>query len=745
MSRFRGGAAPLKRSPASRDGLASPSATYPGGWGVPHSLHPWPPLRGVPRPDREDPFVPIRKLDPQSFVRAYNVDLQVLYPWEGVAAPPFGAAWAVLAPGESTKPHAHQECESFFIARGRGVMSIGDERVEVSTGDVTFHDPFDDHRLTNTSSSDDLLFLTVYWEDRTRWKDGEGAAEEEEVGRVKRTMVTAAPPTPNGDLHLGHVAGPYLSADVHARFLRLRGLDAPFACGSDDNSRWVVGKAAERGETPEETAAALTGAIEDSLELAGIEIRFFRPNRSPHHPRLVREIFGRLHEAGHLVEKEVPSAWCPACDVLLFEYRVRGGCGHCGENVTGHTCEVCGWPNTGGDLVEPACTTCGTPAEVRAVRRLVFPVSRFADRLREAWRRIEMPARLRAFCEEVIEEGAPDFPVTQPGEWGIEVPVPGYDDQRINVWFEIGPRYFAYAEHLSGERRAGDDGGDVGEGAAAGWERWWKAPEARVAQFFGYDNSFYYGVLVPALFLAFDPDVRLPAALVTNEFYRLDGQKFSTSRDHRILVRDLVEEVPREAVRWYLAHTCPEREETSFTLAGFRDACRRELLEGWEGWLAGLAARVADGAGGEVPATGDWTGEQRRFYHRLQSLLAEVEDGYGADGFSLQRVTRALSELVREGRRFGRGQVHWRRAAGTKDEERRTGLALELLAAKVLGLAAAPLMPETGERIWRALGYQEGPPPASWARALEWVPAGHRATGLAEPLFPALGEALHRV
>jgi mannose-6-phosphate isomerase-like protein (cupin superfamily) len=124
--------------------------------------------------DEERTTMLIRKLDRNAFVNAYNVDLQLVYPWEGVVEPPFGAAWAVLAPGESTKPHAHQECETFFIAGGRGVMAIGDDRVEVEPGHVTFHRPFDNHVLTNTSEGEELLFLTVWWEDRGRWSAGDG-------------------------------------------------------------------------------------------------------------------------------------------------------------------------------------------------------------------------------------------------------------------------------------------------------------------------------------------------------------------------------------------------------------------------------------------------------------------------------------------------------------------------------------------------------------------------------------------
>lgn len=693
----------------------------------------------------------IRKLDPESFVSAYNVDLQLLYPWEGVVDPPFGAAWAVLAPGESTKPHAHQELETFFIAKGQGVFSIGDDRVEVEPGDVTFHEPFHNHVLTNTSDEEELLFITVFWEDKGRWGgdagpeegEGEAAAEPSEAPApaaepaVERALVTAAPPTPNGDLHVGHLAGPYLSADFHTRAQRLRGLDAHFACGSDDNSVYVQSKGAEMGLSGAEAAQHFTDAIEETLGMAGIDLAVFpRPLDSDVHRRLTQEFFRTLYDQGELEEVETPAPWCESCERWLFEPWVRGDCPYCGGGVVGNTCEDCGRINQNVDLVGAACTTCGAEPVERPRRRLVFPLSRHADFLRDYYRRVSMNHHLRALCERVLADGPPDVTVTYPTDWGIEVPVEGWEDQRIYVWLEMAPRYLAYAEHLA--QKLGADGG---------WGRWWRSPEARVVQFFGYDNGFYYAMLIPALFHAFDSQVRLPEAFVTNEFYRLDGAKFSTSRDHRILGRDLLSRAPRDAVRFYLAWTCPEREMTNFTLEGFHATVRRELVEGWEGWLTDLGERLGSGFDGAVPATGDWTGEHRRFYHRLQELVRAAEEACSAEAFSPQRLTRTLSELVREARRFGSGERHWDGVAAVRGEERRTGMALEVLAAKLLALLAAPLCPEAAARLWRALGYgdgegsQDGPGDGAWKDALDWVPAGTEVR-LEAPLVPGLREYL---
>lgn len=726
----------------------------------------------------------IRKLDPETFVSAYNVDLQVLYPWEGVVESPFGAAWAVLAPGESTKPHAHQECETFFIARGQGVFAIDDQRFEVEPGHVTFHEPFHNHVLTNTSD-EDLLFLTVWWEDKDRWAgDGGGsnghahdhghdhdhehddhdhdhddhdhapraavsssagataaAVAEVAAPRVERELVTAAPPTPNGDLHLGHISGPYLGGDVYARAQRLRGVDAHFVFGSDDNSIYVKTHGLRIGLGPEAAAERYTDAIEESLALAGIETTAFpRPNASPHHARLTQEFFRRLYDRGALEERLEPAPWCESCEHFLFEAYVEGRCPHCGDGALGQTCESCGWVHDARDVVEPRCTQCGSTPVERPLRRLVFPLSKHADFLRDYYRRVAMNHHLRALVEGVLADGPPDVAMTHPTDWGIEVPVEGWDDQRIYVWLEMAPRYFAYAEHVddaTGEGWAEEAAG----GGKPPYERFWKSPEARVVQFFGFDNSFYYGMLLPALFHAFDPELNLPAAFVTNEFYRLDGAKFSTTRDHRILARDLFSEAPRDAVRHYLAWSGPEREQTNFTLEDFRATARRKLLEGWQGWLTALHQHLGEGFDGTVPATGDWTGEHRRFYHRLEELLAQAGEAYSAEAFSPQRATRVLSELVREARRFAAGERHWDGVAVVRGEERRTGMALGLLAAKLSGLLAAPLMPDFADRLWRGLGYATGPAGGDWADALDWVPAG-QPVDLSPPLLPGLAEYL---
>jgi methionyl-tRNA synthetase len=336
-----------------------------------------------------------------------------------------------------------------------------------------------------------------------------------------------------------------------------------------------------------------------------------------------------------------------------------------------------------------------------------------------------MSPRLRAFCEQALAAGLPDLAVSQVGDWGIPVPVAGFEQQRIWVWCEMAPRYLAYARHLDG-----------------GWESFWKAADAEVVQCFGSDNAFFYALFVPALLCAYDPRIRPAAAFVMNEFYRLDGRKFSTSRRHAIWGRDLLADVPSDLVRFYLAATCPEVESTNFELASFAETLDRELLGEWQPWLDELAGRLREEFDDQAPAAGAWTAEQRLFHERLQGFTAEAARAYQAATFSPQRAARILGELVREARRFGRAEECWRRVPA-RCAERRTAAALELLAAKALALLAAPIMPELAARLWRELGYAAPLAARRWEDQPSWVPAGQRLCGLAgAPYFPSVRQLL---
>ena len=503
------------------------------------------------------------------------------------------------------------------------------------------------------------------------------------------TVVTAAPPTPNGDLHLGHVSGPYLGADILARAQRLSGRAAYAVTGSDLHQSYTRTKAAAQGVDPYLMAAGYADDIDDVFRSVGIDLAAcVRPQDAPRHGELVAEFFTTLYERGCLVERERPTLHCPRCDRYLFEALVSGGCPRCGADSDGNSCEACAWPNVGTDLDAATCTVCGTTATTRTTRQLYFPLARYAGllagRLGETWCGVAVDALRR----QLLTSPLPEIPVTHPTDWGLPVPVPGYEDQRVYVWFEMLPGYFAEIEEML--RHAG---------IAGNWRSVWDAPSTEVVQFFGFDNGYFHSVLHPCLLLAYDESIRLPRALVANEFLQLDGTKFSTSRGHAVWARELVEQIGPDATRFALAWLRPEVGPVSFTWAALARIVDGELAGTWTPWLDGLGDRVA-----AVRRTGpgdgpDLADHATRFLGQLDRLTQDTVRAYSWSSFSPQQAVRLLSELVRLAGDFRRS------FARVEDGIPHPAcVAAELTAARRLAALSAPVMPRFACRLWAALG-----------------------------------------
>jgi methionyl-tRNA synthetase len=657
----------------------------------------------------------LKKLDPQSF--AYDVPSQSVFPWQGVADTPFGAMWCLVGPGKTVKAHQHHEGETYIVARGRGTMTVDGASTSVQSGDVVYMEPFKLHELANASDTEELLFLAVWWEDmQLAAAAGEARAAAATATRPRRVLITATPPTPNGDLHVGHLSGPFLGADIYRRYLLMRGVEALYLCGADDHQSYVPLKGFRSGQTPRQVADHFADEIEETFRRARIEVdHFARPKTSAYHAAEVQGLFRALYDAGKLVAKDAPSLHCETCDKYLFEAHVSGKCPHCGAGSDGSACEQCGWPNDCTDLVDPVCKYCGGTPSVRTVRRLFFPLSQVGGQLREWYRSVRMNTHLRSLCLQMLEN-LPDIAVSHPSSWGIPVPVEGFEGQVIYVWLEMAPGFLAATSELRARR-----------GEPAEWRDWWHAADQELVQFFGFDNGYFHAVLFPALWMAFDPDIRLARAFVTNEFLRLDGAKFSTSRGHAIWGKELLDRVPADAARFYLSYAGPEREQANFTLAEMEATLQRELVDGWQVWLRDLGDRIGDGFNGIAPWSGAWTADQEELFVTLKRLAAEVAAAYEAATFSPQRAARQLCELVRIARRFALAESHWARVP-TGKEERRNAIALELAAARALALLAAPMMPDFAQRLWTALGAEGSP--STWEEVPLLPPGGRDVSAL---------------
>ncbi|MFJ5726876.1 class I tRNA ligase family protein [Streptomyces paradoxus] len=505
-------------------------------------------------------------------------------------------------------------------------------------------------------------------------------------------LITATPPTPNGDLHLGHLSGPYLAADVMARRLRAEGADVLTLTGIDDNQSYTEAFAVREGVTAATTASWFGDRIVRAWERAGLRYDVIgRPDRDAPHRELTARMFRQLYEQGDIVARTRPLPYCGPCERWAFEAYVAGTCPHCGTRSCGNACEVCGRPNDCADLGDPVCTVCGTPCETRDCERLYLPLERHTETLRGFWAENRMNGHLTDLCHTMAAEGLPEIAVSHPASWGLPVPVQGFEDQRVYVWFEMAAGYLA----------AGAAGADSGPRGPWGGGR-------RVVQCFGYDNGYFHAVLFPAVMRAFDPGVPLPTDFVSNEFYRLDGLKFSTSRRHAVWLLDVLDDVPADHLRIQLNWERPAVEQTDFTWDSFDTRVNRGALTRWHRWLVDLARRceAADAtptAPGSSPPAGP-AATVARLRRGTDETLRAVAEAYRPESFAPDQVLDRLDLLVRQAAATGTDLERLAGRPGGLHEALVECVRAELAAAAAFAAGLYPVAPAMAQQLWTALG-----------------------------------------
>ncbi|CAL9625880.1 hypothetical protein SUDANB176_05955 [Streptomyces sp. enrichment culture] len=472
----------------------------------------------------------------------------------------------------------------------------------------------------------------------------------------RRFLVTATPPTTNGDLHVGHLSGPYLGADVFSRAQRMLGHTVLYASGGDDHQTYVVTTAQRLGLDPVELAARCNREITETLELADIDIDAFTSPDDAYRGE-VREFFAGLYRAGRLVTRTWTFPYCAKTDRYLLEAFATGYCPECLAGTCGAICENCGHPNDVDSLLFAASTGAGegSATEPREVEILVLPLEEYRGQFTEFYRRrrATMRPHVLRFVDEMLSRPLPDFPVSYPADWGIPVGIDGFDGQVFNVWAEMLPglRHMAEAARV---RRAPKTPAGVWAGDS-GFE---------LVQFLGYDNTFYFSFAHLGLAFAHGGLVE-PTAIVTNEFYHLDGSKFSTSRRHLIWARDLVGKYGPDNVRFYLGLGNPEHQPANFTEAEFLETVRTRLHQP----LQALATALAPHTGRPVTVRPETEALLDRYRDRMRRA-------YTLETFSMRQAAETTANLL---------ALLAARAAGDP------GLAVAGL--RVLAAQAAPLVP----------------------------------------------------
>ncbi|KAB2339681.1 class I tRNA ligase family protein [Actinomadura rudentiformis] len=562
----------------------------------------------------------------------------------------------------------------------------------------------------------------------------------------KPIFVFSTPPTPNGDLHLGHLSGPYLGADAFVRFQRMNGAEAWHLTGSDDYQSYVVDRARRDGRSPAETAAHYSAEIAETLALMDIRPdQYTVTNTADAYREGLQAFFSRLAASGKVDPAANEALFDAVTGEYLYEVDVSGGCPTCRAPAGGNICEECGEPNFCADLVDPRSGRSDTPPRQGSQLRYSLPLHEFADAVAEHHARGRVPVRLKELAERLFRRERMDVPITHPSAWGVPPVETGVNGQVIWVWPEMSYGFLYGIQSL---------GARLGRN---GWHADAPSPDWKIVHFFGYDNSFYHAILYPVLYRLAHPEWSPDIDYHVNEFYLLEGEKFSTSRRHAIWGKDILGPDTVDAVRFFLSRSRPEGRRTNFSREAYETALRDDLVGTWQHWLNDLGARVDKLYGGLAPAPGTWTPEHHAFRARLGERLTGVTGGLSPDGFSLNRAAGELHRLVEDARRFAReegsiaGSTRWA-------DQTRTAIALELAAANLLAHCAAPVMPRFSERLAASLGIAA---PTEWPQQIPLLPpetrldlarqtffgaeapkVGAQAAGADAPLLPWLRDLL---
>jgi methionyl-tRNA synthetase len=473
-------------------------------------------------------------------------------------------------------------------------------------------------------------------------------------------IVTVPPPTPNGGLHVGHLGGPYLSADVFAKQLQLREEVCAVTTFSDVNQSYVRVTAERQGRDPAHLAHQWSLDIHDTMKLFHIDIDEF-PEPDARNCDLVRMFFLDLYERGMLVRKNFPAFFASDRGVLLDEAGVAGYCPRCLDQCKCGICESCGFINDATTLIGPRDTvTDSRNLEVRHVPLLVFEMERFRKKLQEFY---SANARLRPRYQwlvwDALAKPLPDFPVTLVGSWGIPINHADFPGQVINAWPELVVHQLIDHKHRYPHQS------DI----------------PKVVNFLGFDNSYFYAILHVALLMAAGEDVWLPRSSITNEFYNLDHSKFSTSKGHVLWARDLATRYPTDLIRFHTMLNSPGFEKANFNEEEMTAIVDSKLTQPW-----GAVSRAYN----RLLRDGDVSGSVRPEIHRIGTAAVDrILTSLSLDRFHLRQAAEDL--------------IHFLDYIGSEFSPGKSGAPEFAFILKAFAQAAFPLMPADGGRLFHAL------------------------------------------
>lgn len=508
------------------------------------------------------------------------------------------------------------------------------------------------------------------------------------MGReYKRYLVTSALPYANGPIHIGHLAGVYVPADIYVRYLRLRGRDVIWVCGSDEHGVPITIRASQEGVSPQDVVDKYHALIKRSFEEFGMAFDIYHRTSSPLHHETAAAFFTELYNKGEFVEMESEQYYDKEAKQFLADRYLVGTCPHCGyEKAYGDQCEKCGTSLNGADLINPRSALSGAKPVLRKTKHWYLPLDKYEPFLKR-WileEHKEWKSNVYGQCKSWIDQGLKPRAVTRDLSWGVPVPLKGTDGKVLYVWFDAPIGYISATKALTKD-----------------WEKYWKDEETRMVHFIGKDNIVFHCIIFPAMLHAHGGYI-LPDNVPANEFLNIEGQKVSTSRNWAVWLNEYLEDFPgrQDALRYTLTANMPETKDNDFTWKDFQNRNNSELVAILGNFVNRVMVLTNKHFQGKVPPNGVLMAGDEEVLRGIAEQRARVEDAL--ETFHFRDALREYMNLARVGNKYLTEMEPWKLV---KSDEERTGSVLYVSLQLVAALAGLgePFLPFATKRLLKML------------------------------------------
>ncbi|MDX9781548.1 MAG: methionine--tRNA ligase [Bacteroidales bacterium] len=501
----------------------------------------------------------------------------------------------------------------------------------------------------------------------------------------KRHLITAALPYANGAVHIGHLAGVYIPADIYARYLRMRGRDVRFICGSDEHGVPITIKAKQQNSTPQEVVDKYHLIIHDSFERLGISFDIYSRTSSEIHHRTASEFFRKMYDDGKFIERESEQYFDEEANHFLADRYITGTCPKCGaENAYGDQCEKCGSTLSPNELINPKSALSGSTPVLRKTSHWYLPLDQYEPWLRE-WileQHKEWKTNVYGQCKSWLDSGLQPRAVSRDLDWGVPVPVERAEGKVLYVWFDAPIGYISNTIELMPDE----------------WEKWWKSDDTRLLHFIGKDNIVFHCIVFPAMLKAYGDGYILPDNVPANEFLNLEGNKISTSRNWAVWLHEYLDEFPgkEDVLRYVLCANAPETKDNDFTWKDFQTRNNSELVAILGNFVNRAVVLTHKYFNGEIPSHLKSENIDEETLAQIPVIKKNIEESL--ENFKFREALREAMNLARLGNKYLADTEPWK-LSKTDMERVATILNTSLQICANLAIAFEPFLPHTTQKL----------------------------------------------